>query len=452
MNLAAFASSERASDTTRAGVRSLRPTCGVALQPVSEPICEGRFAAHVHCQTIRSSRSRFGPTLRRRGVDGVLHRRGPVRDAGDPADAGRRLWRRAVGHGDGGQRLHARDGGGGARDRAVQPADRPAERRRGQSGAAGRADLAAGAGARPEGLHAPSRRSGAVHVHRLHADAGVAGRAKRRQWGRREPSPPISPAMSRATLSAGWSPRPSPTASGWPAISHLFAGPQSGGCRAGVVRDARSAAPPRHPGHRSRWPAASASFRSVPLLSGFGIGFCILFAFIGVFTYVNFVLVRPPLESGHDVGRIRLFRFPAFDHADAAGGHHRRALGRASRSLDGAGRGGSGAASAAEFRSRHGAARHGAGRRGDVLRPGDGDRLRQPGGADRGAASGVYLAAYFSGGLVGSAVLGQAFDRFGWPASVAGVGLALASAAVLGFNLRSASVSASAKTNIRQGG
>ena len=37
--------------------------------------------------------------------------------------------------------------------------------------------------------------------------------------------------------------------------------------------------------------------------------------------------------------------------------------------------------------------------------------------ADRGAASGVYLAAYFSGGLVGSAVLGQAFDRFGWPVS-----------------------------------
>ena len=35
-----------------------------------------------------------------------------------------------------------------------------------------------------------------------------------------------------------------------------------------------------------------------PLLSGFAIGFCILFAFIGVFTYVNFVLVRPPLSLG----------------------------------------------------------------------------------------------------------------------------------------------------------
>jgi YNFM family putative membrane transporter len=55
---------------------------------------------------------------------------------------------------------------------------------------------------------------------------------------------------------------------------------------------------------------------------------------------------------------------------------------------------------------------------------------------DRGAASGVYLAAYFSGGLVGSAVLGQAFDRLGWPACVMGVGLALALAALLGVNLR----------------
>jgi hypothetical protein len=56
--------------------------------------------------------------------------------------------------------------------------------------------------------------------------------------------------------------------------------------------------------------------------------------------------------------------------------------------------------------------------------------------SDRGGASGVYLAAYFSGGLVGSALLGQAFDHLGWPACVAGVGAALAVAAVLGANLR----------------
>jgi MFS transporter, YNFM family, putative membrane transport protein len=33
-------------------------------------------------------------------------------------------------------------------------------------------------------------------------------------------------------------------------------------------------------------------------------------------------------------------------------------------------------------------------------------------------------------------VLGQVFDRFGWPASVAGVGLALALAALLAARLK----------------
>jgi MFS family permease len=58
--------------------------------------------------------------------------------------------------------------------------------------------------------------------------------------------------------------------------------------------------------------------------------------------------------------------------------------------------------------------------------------------ANRGAASGLYLASYFSGGLVGSAVLGQIFDRLGWPACVLGVGLALAAAALLATQLRGA--------------
>jgi MFS transporter, YNFM family, putative membrane transport protein len=45
---------------------------------------------------------------------------------------------------------------------------------------------------------------------------------------------------------------------------------------------------------------------------------------------------------------------------------------------------------------------------------------------NRGVASGTFLACYFLGGLVGSAVSGQLFDHFGWRACVAGVGLALA--------------------------
>jgi predicted MFS family arabinose efflux permease len=55
---------------------------------------------------------------------------------------------------------------------------------------------------------------------------------------------------------------------------------------------------------------------------------------------------------------------------------------------------------------------------------------------DRGQASGIYLASYLFGGLVGSFVLGQIFDRFSWAACVAGIGAALAVAALLTTKLR----------------
>ena len=55
--------------------------------------------------------------------------------------------------------------------------------------------------------------------------------------------------------------------------------------------------------------------------------------------------------------------------------------------------------------------------------------------ADRGSASGIYLACYFFGGLIGAAVLGQVFDRFGWTACVSGVALSLAVAALLAVRL-----------------
>ena len=50
---------------------------------------------------------------------------------------------------------------------------------------------------------------------------------------------------------------------------------------------------------------------------------------------------------------------------------------------------------------------------------------------NRGVASGTYLACYFLGGLVGSAVLGQLFDHLGWAACVAGICASLAVAAWL---------------------
>src|SRR5205823_3931065 len=48
------------------------------------------------------------------------------------------------------------------------------------------------------------------------------------------------------------------------------------------------------------------------LRAAFGIGFCILFAFIGTFTFVNFVLVRPPLSLGRmDLGLVYFVFLPS---------------------------------------------------------------------------------------------------------------------------------------------
>lgn len=55
---------------------------------------------------------------------------------------------------------------------------------------------------------------------------------------------------------------------------------------------------------------------------------------------------------------------------------------------------------------------------------------------DRGSASGLYLASYFLGGLVGTAILGQLFDRSRWAASVAGAGASLGAAAWLATRLK----------------
>jgi YNFM family putative membrane transporter len=55
--------------------------------------------------------------------------------------------------------------------------------------------------------------------------------------------------------------------------------------------------------------------------------------------------------------------------------------------------------------------------------------------SDRGLASGLYLASYFFGGLVGSAVLGLIFDMFGWTACVGGIAASLLIAGLLAIFL-----------------
>ena len=104
--------------------------------------------------------------------------------------------------------------------------------------------------------------------------------------------PPISPATSPATLigrliSAGVADH-----FGLAANFQAFAAAQPRRCRAGLVPCAHAA---RRMLRRHGSRAAGRRICGIrPLHAGFGIGFCILFAFIGTFTFVNFVLVRPP--------------------------------------------------------------------------------------------------------------------------------------------------------------
>jgi len=182
-----------------------------------------------------------------------------------------------------------------------------------------------------------------------------------------------------------------------------------------------------------RLAGALAFFTNGPVLAGFGVGFCILFAFIGIFSYVNFVLMRPPLGLGMmSLGLVYFVFAPSIVLTPFAG------------------------AFAAKFGARPalwlglGVAEVGLLLLlssqlplvlGGLVLVGAGTFFAQAtatgfvsrsAGPDRSAASGLYLASYFAGGLAGAAAVGQIFDHFGWPACVGAVALALAVAAAFG--------------------
>jgi len=178
-------------------------------------------------------------------------------------------------------------------------------------------------------------------------------------------------------------------------------------------------------------------WRNAGLRAAFGIGFCILFAFIGVFTFVNFVLVRPPLSLGMmDIGLVYLVFIPSVATTLLAGNAVARygtrptmwgALGVAAIGLP-------------LLLSAHLAVVMSG-----MILVACGTFFAQAAttgfvgtaaGDNRGVASGTYLACYFAGGLAGSAVLGQLFDHIGWRACVTGVGASLAVAALLTSRLR----------------
>jgi YNFM family putative membrane transporter len=189
-------------------------------------------------------------------------------------------------------------------------------------------------------------------------------------------------------------------------------------------------------GMSSHFEAWIMHLKNPSLRASFAIGFCILFAFIGTFTYVNFVLVEEPLGVGAmTLGLVYFVFLPSIVTTPLAGRAVKRFGTRATfwGSLAVAGLGlpllvlpslpavlagmvlvGVGTffaqATATGFVSRAAA-------------------------SDRGSASGLYLACYFFGGLAGAAILGQIFDGFGWPACVAGIGVSLVIAAILALFL-----------------
>jgi MFS transporter, YNFM family, putative membrane transport protein len=185
------------------------------------------------------------------------------------------------------------------------------------------------------------------------------------------------------------------------------------------------------------WTAWGHHLADSALRRTFAIGFLILFGFIGVFTYVGFILMRPPhMLSMGALGLVFLVFAPSMVTTPMAG-----------RVTDRVGPGVTVPASLAvamvglilmvlpsfaaviigmtlvgigTFFAQAVATGH-------VGRIGQGDKA---------AASGLYLSSYYCGGLVGAAVIGQLFDRFGWAAAVAGVFTALGLAAWMGLKLR----------------
>jgi len=167
--------------------------------------------------------------------------------------------------------------------------------------------------------------------------------------------------------------------------------------------------------------------RDPRLWAAFGIGFCILFAFIGTFTYVNFVLVRPPLSlAPMTLGLVYLVFAPSIVTTLLAGRVARLAGTKRTLWLS---FGLAGAGLPLLLLPSLSAVLAG------MVMVGVGTFFAQAAAtgfvsatatSERGSASGIYLACYFFGGMVGTAVLGTIFDSFGWAACVAGIAAALA--------------------------
>jgi predicted MFS family arabinose efflux permease len=183
----------------------------------------------------------------------------------------------------------------------------------------------------------------------------------------------------------------------------------------------------------------AAHFGNRCLVASFGIGFFVLFAFLGTFTYVNFVLAEPPLGLGPmALGLVYFVFLPSMVTTPLAGSIASRfgprptffaSLGLALAALPLLLAGTIVPVMAGLTLVAVGTFFAQATATGFV-----GRAARE----DRAAASGIYLASYYLGGLAGAAVIGQVYERQGWPAAVALVGGSLLAAAALAATLRPA--------------
>jgi predicted MFS family arabinose efflux permease len=184
------------------------------------------------------------------------------------------------------------------------------------------------------------------------------------------------------------------------------------------------------------WNAWTEHLHDPALRRTFAVGFLILFGFIGVFTYVGFVLMRPPHAlSMTALGLVFLVFLPSMVTTPMAGSFVRRT---------GPGPAAAGSLAVALvgllllllpnlYAVIAGLTLVGVGTFfAQAVATGHIGRIAK---GDKAAASGLYLSSYYCGGLAGAAVIGQLFDRLGWSAAIGGVFAALALAAILGAKL-----------------
>jgi MFS transporter, YNFM family, putative membrane transport protein len=184
------------------------------------------------------------------------------------------------------------------------------------------------------------------------------------------------------------------------------------------------------------------NLRSPAIRSCFAIGFLILFAFIGIFTYVNFVLAGEPLNvSSMSLGLVYFVFLPSMVTTPLAG---KLALRLGIRPAIWLGLAIAGIGLPFLLQTSLPAVLAG------MTLVGVGTFLAQAictgfvgrsAMGDRAAASGLYLAFYYLGGLCGAAVVGQVFDRYGWPSCVLTVATAIALCAVFTIKLKSPTTS-----------